>query len=158
METNLTKRALEFATKAHAGQFRKGSDRVPYITHPIAVSKLADDIAISEGKGKIVREIIVIAALLHDTVEDTDVQLPDIEKLFSDQSEQFVRRIVNAVDSLTKRHGDNYLDAIKRVRLNPDAVIVKRADLKHNSSDLNEGSLKDKYRLASFILESCTEH
>jgi (p)ppGpp synthase/HD superfamily hydrolase len=158
METILTQRALEFANRAHEGQYRKFGDKVPYITHPIAVSRFADEIAIVEGKGELDREIVVIIALLHDTVEDTDVLLIDIEKLFSDQDDEFISRIVNGIDSLTKRYGENYLDAIKRVMLNSDAIIVKRADLKHNSSDLKEGSQKDKYRMASFILEGCTKH
>jgi len=153
METSLTRRALEFATAAHTGQTRKFTG-LPYITHPIAVAQIAQDIARSVGSGYLELEILTIIALLHDTVEDTAVTLLDIEALFSDQSDAFILRIVSAVDALTKREGETYLDAINRVMKNPDAVIVKRADLQHNSTDLKEGSLKDKYRLASFLLEN----
>ena len=100
------------------------------------------------------QEIIEIIALLHDTVEDTYVRFPDIRKRFKDQSVELIERIISGVDALTKRAGENYLDSIKRIMLNKDAVIVKLADLNHNSSDLKQGSLKDKYRLASFILEN----
>lgn len=153
MTTNLTQRALEFATDAHSGQTRK-FDGVPYITHPIAVAKIAKNIAQSKGLSDADQEIIEIIALLHDTVEDTYVRFPEIRRLFEDQSVEFVERIISGVDALTKRVGENYLDSIKRIMLNKDAVIVKLADLNHNSSDLNQGSLKDKYRLATFILEN----
>lgn len=153
MTTNLTQRALEFATDAHSGQTRK-FDGVPYITHPIAVAQIAKNIAQSKGLSDADQEIIEIIALLHDTVEDTYVRFPDIRRLFEDQSVEFVERIISGVDVLTKRVGENYLDSIKRIMLNKDAVIVKLADLSHNSSDLNQGSLKDKYRLATFILEN----
>ena len=153
METSLTLRTLEFATRAHEGQTRKFTSQ-PYIIHPIAVSQIAQDIARRRGAGFLELEIITIIALLHDTIEDTDVTLLDIEALFSDMGDVLIDRITSAVDALSKRKGENYLDAIKRVLKNPDARIVKLADLEHNTHDLKDGSLKDKYRLASYILEN----
>ncbi|MBN2089520.1 bifunctional (p)ppGpp synthetase/guanosine-3',5'-bis(diphosphate) 3'-pyrophosphohydrolase [candidate division KSB1 bacterium] len=66
-------KAIEFAAKAHTGQFRKGS-RVPYIIHPLQVGKILIEANCEEE--------IIIAGILHDTVEDTPVELIDIEKLF----------------------------------------------------------------------------
>ncbi len=66
-------KAIEFAAKAHTGQFRKGS-RVPYIIHPLQVGKILIESDCEEE--------IIIAGILHDTVEDTPVELIDIEKLF----------------------------------------------------------------------------
>ena len=64
--------AIDFATKAHQGQKRKSGE--PYIIHPLAVAAL-----IVEWEMDI---DTVLAAVLHDTVEDTDVTLDDIESLF----------------------------------------------------------------------------
>lgn len=170
--------SLEYATLKHKGQKRK--DGKDYITHPIAVSEYASVYAIEIWKDflkawptdhdyfanlllggdfdlhedyndldvleRLFMKVVDDASKTHDTVEDTDATLDEIEELFG----SVVR---HAVDALTKRPGENYFDALMRVRDNPIAVIVKRADLTHNLSDLNEGSLKDKYRLAKYILE-----
>ena len=65
--------ALEWAARAHRGQVRKGSS-VPYLVHPLNVAK----ILIHQG----CEEDLVIAGLLHDTVEDTDVEQKDLELEF----------------------------------------------------------------------------
>lgn len=61
--------AIEFATKAHAGQYRKGTG-IPYITHPLGVSK----ILIENG----CPEHVIVAGILHDTIEDTPVTFEEI--------------------------------------------------------------------------------
>ena len=65
--------ACEVAAKAHEGHPRKGKD-VPYIAHPMAVAILLSRAGVSED--------VIVAALLHDTVEDTGMTLNEIEKLF----------------------------------------------------------------------------
>ena len=65
--------AIELAARAHRGQVRKGSG-VPYLIHPLNVAKLL----IQEG----CEEEVVVAGLMHDTVEDTDMELADIEAEF----------------------------------------------------------------------------
>ena len=65
--------AIEFAARAHRGQFRKGSD-LPYIFHPLSVAKILINCGASEE--------MVVAGILHDTVVDTDVALADIERAF----------------------------------------------------------------------------
>lgn len=152
METTLTVRAYEYARKKHAGQTRKNSG-IPYISHPLAVAEIAEEIVESRGGGYLERELIRIVALLHDVVEDTDAELSDIAELFYDQNNEFITKITAAIDALTKRDGETYLDAILRVRENKIARIVKIADLTHNMSDLKPGTQRDKYSLALYILE-----
>lgn len=161
--------ALEYATFKHTGQKRK--DGRDYITHPIAVADIAVEFALEEykkifdgtrhgsGSGSISKYAfletwdskdtflahVYNVAILHDTVEDTDATLEEIKEKFG-----FLVEV--AVDHLTKREGENYLEAIERIEVTFVARIVKRADLTHNMSDLKEGSLKDKYRLAYKIL------
>ena len=68
--------ALYFAARAHDGQRRKGTD-IPYIVHPYEVAQ----ILMAEGA----EEEVIIAGLLHDTVEDTSVTLEDIRQAFGEQ-------------------------------------------------------------------------
>lgn len=67
--------ALRFADDAHSGQFRKGS-RVPYLIHPLSVARILLDHGCSDE--------LAVAALLHDTVEDTDVTVEEIRSIFGD--------------------------------------------------------------------------
>lgn len=83
--------AIQFATLAHAGQFRKGTN-IPYILHPLTVAKLL-----------ITRECpehMIIAAILHDTVEDTPVTLAEIETTFGAQIAHLVRGLSEPNKSL----------------------------------------------------------
>lgn len=82
-------KALKFATKAHEGQTRKGGNE-PYINHPIEVSKIVQTMTEDEE--------VWVAALLHDTVEDTPVTIEDIEKEFGAR----VKKLVEA-DTEDKR-------------------------------------------------------
>ncbi len=75
-------KAIKFATDAHNGATRKGSD-IPYILHPLEaaaiVSRLTDD------------KDLIIAALLHDTIEDTKITYEDIKKEFGERIANLVK-------------------------------------------------------------------
>jgi (p)ppGpp synthase/HD superfamily hydrolase len=66
-------KAIEFAARAHSGQYRKGT-KLPYIVHPLGVAK----ILIEYGSP----EHVIIAGILHDTVEDTPATLEEIKQIF----------------------------------------------------------------------------
>lgn len=68
--------ALQFAAHKHRDQRRKGADQAPYINHPIAVTELLWRV------GGIRDEVTLLAALLHDTVEDTDTTPEELEATF----------------------------------------------------------------------------
>ncbi len=72
-ETPLILKALAFAENAHAGQCRKGSD-IPYIVHPIEAGEIVSQITDDDE--------LICAALLHDTIEDTDTTMADLEVAF----------------------------------------------------------------------------
>jgi GTP pyrophosphokinase len=141
---NIRKKALNFATEAHKGQKRK--DGKDYITHPIAVAEIALGNKEFDLHPSYMDDLYVLA-ILHDTVEDTDVSLDDIKREFGDY-------IAEGIEVLSKIGGENYFNFIKRVGDHYDVLpmIVKVADLRHNMSDLNEGSMKDKYRFAEHYL------
>ena len=74
--SKLLDRAIVFATKAHSGTLRK-KDGIPYILHPMEVASIAGGITTDEE--------VLTAALLHDTVEDTNVTLDTIKSQFGDR-------------------------------------------------------------------------
>ncbi len=135
--TELTVKAMNLAYNAHHGQFDKGG--VPYIFHPIHLAESMDD------------EVSTCVALLHDTVEDTDVTLAQLEK-------EFPREIVEAVALLTHNEDVEYFEYIRSIKQNPIAVKVKLADLAHNGDPkriCNQGNAEKrnaKYAAARKIL------
>jgi len=143
----LREKALDFATKAHAGQKRK--DGKDYITHPIAVAEIALTLMNSRDEWRwLDADILYAGAVLHDTWEDCEDVTLDIIK------EEFGLEVSWIVDDLTKRDGENYLESVMRAKKYVYSRIIKIADNTHNLSDLKEGSLKDKYRLSKYILEN----
>ena len=131
--STLLEKALQIATDAHLYQVDKAG--VPYIFHPIRVSNRC-----STDDERIV-------ALLHDTIEDTEVTA---EYLLM---EGFPRNIVDAILSVTRNEDENYEDFIKRSSLNPIGRQVKLHDLEDNMdiTRLNELTEKDLYRLNKYI-------
>lgn len=131
----MIKKAQSIATLAHKDQKRKFTNE-QYIVHPERVSK---NVTTVDQK---------IVAWLHDVVEDTSVTLEDLRK------EGFEEHILQAIDCLTRRENENYLEFVKRVMKNELAIVVKLSDLKDNLSDLKSGTMRDKYLLAQFVLEN----
>ena len=127
--------AKELAFKIHANQTDKAG--APYVRHLEAVaSKLAE-----QGEN----EDVIIVGWLHDSVEDTNIKLDEIQHLFGDV-------ISTAVDAITKRKNEHYDDYLARVKSNPIARLVKLADLSHNMdlSRLNKITEKDLMRLEKY--------
>jgi (p)ppGpp synthase/HD superfamily hydrolase len=109
---------------AHEGQVRK-FDGLPYSTHPLAVAKAVKDAGGDDN--------MIIAALLHDTVEDTDVTIDYVDDIFGSD----VAALVNA---LTRRSNESYFEFVERTIASGDrAIAVKRADVIHNKSTLPAG-------------------
>jgi len=88
--------AANFAAEKHRGQRRKDRDASPYINHPIAVATL---LAVA---GNVSDEALLIAALLHDTIEDTDTSAEEIEAAFGGDVLQLVKEVTDD-KSLPKR-------------------------------------------------------
>lgn len=126
-------KALQIAVRAHKGQKDKaGHD---YILHPIRVSERCDD-----PRAKIV-------ALLHDTIEDTDVTADYLRE------EGFTEEIVEAVLAVTRREGEEYDDYVRRAAQNELGRMVKRADLEDNMDirRLPELTDRDVERLRKYL-------
>ena len=124
--------ALKIATEAHKGQVDKAG--VPYINHPLTVASLVET---EEEK---------IVALLHDTIEDTNITEQDLLNY------GFSNKIVEAVKLLTHNKNVPYMDYVAKIKDNELARKVKIADLTHNSdlSRLKEITEKDKKRYEKY--------
>lgn len=172
--TNLVNMAKEKALKAHKGQKRKIGGGDYYIEHILPVAKHVTDylenhhnafkvnryfadlilkpynhhkivISTKLDEAPIVEQIIA-AAYLHDVLEDTDETI-----------DEFPNITKQLVELLSKQPGDNYYKFIMRIMDHPlaeFATIVKLADIANNMKTLDEGSMKDKYRLAAHILKN----
>ena len=130
---SLLEKALQIATEAHIYQVDKVGKA--YIFHPIRV---AHRCYTDEEK---------IVALLHDTIEDTEVTA---EYLLM---EGFPRKIVDAILSVSRNKEESYEDFIKRSRLNPIGRQVKIHDLEDNMdiTRLSELTEKDLVRLNKYL-------
>lgn len=112
-------KAYAIAVKAHAGIKRKSGE--PYINHPLRVAQSLQEAGFNDE--------VVATALLHDSVEDSNLTLGELKRYgFND-------RIVGGVDSVTKREGEEYPDAIGRADSHPLGRLTKLADNKDNSSE-----------------------
>jgi (p)ppGpp synthase/HD superfamily hydrolase len=122
-------RAVRYAFAKHtaAGQRRKWSD-APYIVHPIAVSKLLIKYADPT-------EDMLVAAVLHDTVEDTDATLDDIQGLFGKPVRDLVYWLTDvAVPSDGNRAKRMEINRLHIAQAPAEAQTIKVADMIHNSS------------------------
>lgn len=143
------RRALEFMINAHSGQFRKFSGE-EYAWHPVGVAKIVRNLKSSKNKDK-----ICIAALLHDTVEDTDVTLCDIQNHFGEMVSSIVYELTSDGVKIKEMGKANYL-LNKMLRMTSYALVIKLADRLHNCSDLPTASEKfrNKYvKETRFILD-----
>lgn len=109
------KRAMEYATKKHKGQYRVGG--AEYITHPTAVSEI-----VKENGGNADYRI---TAFFHDLLEDTDATEEEILALSNSE-------VLKAVKLLTKRDGYVMEEYVSAIRKNDMAFAVKGADRLHN--------------------------
>src|SRR5258707_1601225 len=89
LDPTLLMKALSFAANKHRNQFRKGSEPIPYINHPIALADLLVRTA------NISDPVIIATALLHDTVEDTETTLEELEMEFGSAISQLVAEVTD---------------------------------------------------------------
>ena len=127
---------IVLATNAHAGQFDKGGR--PYILHPLSVMHIlnSDD------------EELQCMAVGHDTLEDTDTTIEQLMEA------GMTERVVKGILAVTKMPGEPKAIYKAKVMANRDAMLVKKADLKHNSdfSRLKGVREKDFDRMAAYML------
>jgi len=129
----LISRAIMIAVEAHEGQVDKAG--LPYVTHPFRVMS------------NVVGDLEKVAAVLHDVVEDTEVSFEDLI------AKGIPEEVVEAVNALTRRHGEEYKDFVIRAGDNKIARVVKIADLVDNMNirRLPEIKERDVVRLNRYV-------
>lgn len=142
----MIRQAFEFANDAHKGMKRRSGE--PYILHPIAVAKItAKEIGL--------RTKSVVAALLHDVVEDTDYTVEDIANLFGP-------KIASLVDGLTKirevmgsdssKQAESFRKMILTLADDVRVILIKIADRLHNMRTLSSMPEHKQVKIASETL------
>lgn len=123
-------KCMSFAALKHSTQRRKDTAKTPYINHPIGVANILAE------EGDVTDLEVLMAALLHDTVEDTECTFEEIEEIFG-------AKVCKIVEEVTD---DKSLPKMERKRLqiehaktiSPKAKLVKLADKLYNLRDLQK--------------------
>ncbi|MDC3074904.1 bifunctional (p)ppGpp synthetase/guanosine-3',5'-bis(diphosphate) 3'-pyrophosphohydrolase [Pelagibacteraceae bacterium] len=145
-EKDKVKHALILSEEAHSNQLRKSGD--PFITHPLEVAKILTSIKLDADS--------IVAGLLHDTLEDTNLDINEINLNFGKQ-------IVELVEGLTKinkyslkvknqKFGENYKKLILATTKDLRVILVKLADRLHNMRTIH--FIKDENKKTKIALET----
>ena len=146
-DITLVEKAYVYSAKVHQGQVRLSGE--PYLSHPLEVSHILTRMKMDV--------ISVVAGLLHDTLEDTDSELEEIERLFG-------REAANIVDGVTKiskmhftshqeRQAENMRKMILAMATDIRVIIVKLADRLHNMETLGFQTPEKQTSIANETLE-----
>jgi GTP diphosphokinase / guanosine-3',5'-bis(diphosphate) 3'-diphosphatase len=147
VDEDMLNRAYVYAMKAHGAQKRASGD--PYFSHPLEVAAILTDLKLDDAT--------IVAAVLHDTIEDTDTTREEIERLFGPQ-------IAHLVDGLTKidkldlvskqaRQGENFRKLLLAVAEDVRVLLVKLADRLHNMRTLHFVPPEKRARIAQETLD-----
>lgn len=127
--------AASFAAKRHTGQKRKGSDGEPYINHPLEVANLLANV------GNVSDFDILIAAVLHDTVEDTGVTKEELEARFGQKVADYVSEVTD--DKSLPNDERKRLQIEHAPHLSHGAKQIKLADKISNIADVTNNPPHD---------------
>jgi guanosine-3',5'-bis(diphosphate) 3'-pyrophosphohydrolase len=141
------RQALEFSDAAHHGQFRQSGDQ--YISHPIAVARILAPLRLDAQT--------IMAALLHDVVEDTEIKNADIAKKFG-------KAVADLVDGLSKldriefetkedAQAENFRKMLLAMARDVRVILIKLADRLHNMRTLEAMSREKIERIARETME-----
>jgi len=151
-ESRRVEQAVELATKAHEGQLRRTGE--PYIIHPLAVKKILEEWGMDEDT--------IVAGILHDTVEDTDVTLEQIKEEFGETVAQLVdgvtklgkiRKNMKDLDTYLPETKDNFLRLMIATGNDIRVLIIKLADRLHNARTLSALPPDKQKKIATETLE-----
>jgi guanosine-3',5'-bis(diphosphate) 3'-pyrophosphohydrolase len=120
--------AANFAAQRHSAQRRKGDQRIPYINHPIEVARIIAE------EGGVVIPAVLIAALLHDTVEDTETTIDEIAAQFGQEVASIVAEVTD--DKNLPKHERKRLQVANASKKSVGAKVVKLADKTANLRDI----------------------
>jgi GTP pyrophosphokinase len=144
-DKELVRHAFEVAAEAHRDMRRKSGE--PYILHPLAVAQITvQEIGLGVTSA--------ICALLHDTVEDTEVTLSDIEREFGSQCARIIdgltkiSTVLEETNTSTKQ-AENFKKILLTLAEDPRVILIKLADRLHNMRTLDSMSREKQLKIAS---------
>lgn len=146
-DKKLIRKAFDVAVEAHKDQRRKSGEA--YIFHPIAVAKI---VASEIGLGP----TSIAAALMHDVVEDTDITVEDIERMFNPK----IAKIVEGLTKISRMEPDpdislqaeNYRKMLLTLNDDVRVILIKIADRLHNMQTMNSMAVHKQAKIASETL------
>ncbi|NP_001187852.1 guanosine-3',5'-bis(diphosphate) 3'-pyrophosphohydrolase MESH1 [Ictalurus punctatus] len=128
-ELPLLLETINFAAEKHRNQRRKDPDATPYINHPIGVARILSH------EGGVTDIEVLQAAVLHDTVEDTDTTFEELEAMFGNKVAKIVQEVT---DDKTLPKQERKLQQVEHaLHCSHQAKLVKLADKLYNLRDLN---------------------
>ncbi|HMO62375.1 MAG TPA: RelA/SpoT family protein [Ferruginibacter sp.] len=142
-DKELVRHAFEMAVEAHQTMRRKSGE--PYILHPLAVAKIC-----VEEIGLGVRS--TICALLHDTVEDTDINLDDIKREFGNEIAKIVdglTKISTVMDANSSQQAENFKKILLTLTDDPRVILIKLADRLHNMRTMDSMKREKQLKISS---------
>jgi guanosine-3',5'-bis(diphosphate) 3'-pyrophosphohydrolase len=142
-DKELLRTAFEMAANAHKTMRRKSGE--PYIFHPIAVAMIC-----VEEIGLGVRS--TICALLHDTVEDTDITLDDIKSEFGNEIAKIVdglTKISTVMDTNSSQQAENFKKILLTLTDDPRVILIKLSDRLHNMRTLDSMKQEKQLKISS---------
>lgn len=146
-QTELLNRAMAYAAKMHANQFRDSGE--PYITHPVEVANILFDLGLDCST--------LAAALLHDCVEDTPATEDEIKKLFGDEIAELVSGVTKldkiAFKSKEEEQAENFRRMFFAMAKDIRVIIIKLADRLHNMRTISSLSEERQKAMARETLE-----
>ena len=141
-EIDLVKRAHKIAEKAHSGQFRKSGE--PYISHPLSVALILAELKLDY--------FCIVAAILHDCIEDTSVTKDDVRDQFGEQVAHIVEGVSKLTNleftSSTQKQAQNFQKLILAMSKDMRVMIIKLADRLHNMRTIGSMSEEKKIQKA----------
>lgn len=142
-DKELVRHAFEMAAEAHKTMRRKSGE--PYIFHPIAVARIC-----VEEIGLGVRS--TICSLMHDTVEDTDVTIEDVQREFGNEIAKIVNgltKISSVIDTTISQQAENFKKILLTLTDDPRVILIKLADRLHNMRTLDYMKREKQLKIAS---------
>ena len=145
-EKEIIRKAFEVAVEAHKEMRRKSGE--PYIYHPITVAQIcAEEIGLGATG--------IVCALLHDTVEDTDLSLDDVKGLFGEKVSQIINgltKISGVIDNTTSIQAENFKKVLLTMSEDIRVILIKLADRLHNMRTLEHMKREKQIKIASETL------
>lgn len=137
------RKAFDLALEAHKDMRRKSGE--PYIYHPIEVARIvAEEIGLGTTS--------IICALLHDTVEDTDLTLDDVERMFGTKERVIIdglTKISGVVDYTNSMQAENFRKILLTLSDDVRVILIKLADRLHNMRTLDAMAREKQLKIAS---------